>query len=196
MPFFLFMLIGICCAVSCTTTPDSEQIESCYTENYRKQVPQIKKDSFFKFVDSDTSDTSWNFTSRRAYTDDSVFVDYGMFGSSDTDIGGSIYFKIENSAWYVFNGHEWKKFYAEGKLYEVELLYRSLVLIPKQGYVINAEQLYSFSWIDKSGWYPTEIPLYFFSPKHGIVVMKFVSGYFRRKDFSPPLLDTLMNAIM
>jgi hypothetical protein len=188
--FKLFILIGIiACIISCNQSADSNPVY-----NYRKQISKIKTQQSFEFL---YYDTAWNFTAKRGYIDDSTFVDYAIFGSCDTCLESSLSFQIKNGAWNIFDGNQWQLFYDGNKLNKVELLYLNRTVIPNKSYKLGSDALFLFTAPEKQYEMGADPNLYCFSPKYGIaaVISMAAGSYFRRKDFNPIGLDSLMKSI-
>lgn len=178
-------------------------LESCkrdkeidYYKAFSERAKEFKSETTFKYIYSIDFDLFADrmFTSKRRELNDGSFIDYNLFGLSDTDVFCSVNFKNENSIWYVFSGSKWQVFYANGKLHNVELLYSKRLLTPKDKYVLNGEELHSFMCDDSDGSIAYHNSTYYFSPKYGIVVI--ASGrYYKREDCNIHGLDSLMNAI-
>lgn len=184
----IFMAMLIACAVSCNQNKDANTID-----NYRKQTLKIKNEQSFEFV---YYDTSYNFISKRGHIDDSIFVDYGIFGSCDTCLESSLSFQIKNGAWYIFDGNKWQIFYDGSKLNTLELLYLNRTIMPNKSYKVDGNILFTFKCPEKQYDVGKDPNLYCFSPNYGIVAIRTRAGsYIRRKEFNPEGLDSVMTSI-
>jgi hypothetical protein len=165
-----------------------------YYKAFSERSMAFKTEKVFKYIYSIDYDVfaDSTFVSKRRILNDSSFIDYNLFGISDTDVFCSINFKTEKNIWYVFSGSKWQIFYANGKLHNVDLLYSKRQLTPKTKYVMNGKELHSFECDESDGSVLSHTSTYYFSPQYGIVVI--ASGhYYKREDYNLEGLDSLMN---
>jgi hypothetical protein len=191
---FVLQLACLGCFVSC-----KQKTEADYYKEYQVYASTTVRDTMFKYIYSGIPSefpyyADSIFFSKRSYFNDSNFIDYNIFGSSDTDVFCSINFKIENGIWYVFSGEEWQIFYGKGHLFKVNLLYSSQELVPRNKYTLNGEELLSFTDDAIGESFFSHQTTYFFSPKYGIVIIG-KGDHYRREDFSPIGLKVLMDSI-
>jgi hypothetical protein len=173
--------------------------EAEYYKKYQMYAATTTKDTMFRYLYSRkpspfTAYDDTVFISKRSYFNDSNFIDYNIFGSSDTDVYCSVNFKVANGIWYVFSGEEWQVFYDKGHLFKVNLLYSSQELVPRNKYTLNGEELLSFTRDAIGESFFSHQTTYFFSPKYGIVIVG-VAHYARREDFPIDGLKELMDSI-